>query len=374
MDPKFKELVARHLNATLLEEEQQEFAQLLRDPENLLYLAAELDARFQEEGGLDRAEAETGALIYQKIQQQLQAGRQPAPETEAPLAVPLEGGHRSRFLWVAVAAAVLLLVAAALLWQRNEPVQPPMAVQKEQKASGGALAVIRHERNTSGAAKKIQLPDGSVVVLEDKGELTYGDPWGATRDITLSGKARFTVTKDPGRPFTVTSGAVATTALGTEFSVTAFKHVPGTVVVRLYEGRVVVRAVNRANKKMRKEVYLLPGQEFVYGAVLQVKAFEERREAAEESTSEALSPESPSLPQNAEGSWYMFNNQSLEDVFHQLAALYNAKIIFTKKDVTNIYFTGRYSKSDSLETILKRIGILHDLKITKQDTAFLISK
>ena len=80
----------------------------------------------------------------------------------------------------------------------------------------------------------------------------------------------------------VRSGEISTTALGTEFSVTAFEGTD-SIIVRLYEGKVVVKAADRAVSTMKKEVYLLPGQEFVYGGQTgTIRSFKLKQTAAPE--------------------------------------------------------------------------------------------
>jgi ferric-dicitrate binding protein FerR (iron transport regulator) len=212
-----------------------------------------------------------------------------------------------------------------------------------------------------------------MIVMADKSELTYLTPFGDKRAITLTGKAHFKVAKDKTRPFTVTSGAISTTALGTEFTVTALVK---QITVRLYEGKVVVKPSERADWRMKNDVYLSPGQELIYrnDAVAFVRTFTEKKAVSKELNHDKITLDNPSIPENADGTWFMFNNQSLGQVLDQMAGFYNVKIIYNKKDVQNINWTGQYNKSDSLETILKRIGIVHNLTITKKDTAYIISK
>jgi hypothetical protein len=70
----------------------------------------------------------------------------------------------------------------------------------------------------------------------------------------------------------------------------------------------------------------------------------------------------------------MFNNQSLAQVFDQLSVMFNVEIVYNKTDIQNIFFTGKYNRSDSLENILKEIAILHNLTITKKNNAFIINR
>jgi len=281
--------------------------------------------------------------------------------------------HRLNWVrWSAVAASVILIIAVG--WNLFLPDKQAPVIVKNNEASSPSF-VERHIMNTTGHNKTVLLPDSSSVVLADKSELLYTEPFVKSRDITLIGKGYFKVTKDKTKPFTVTSSAITTTALGTAFSVTAFKNA-SSITVRLFEGKVVLKAVNRSDPRLQKDVYLLPGQEYIYNndkaGVLRSFAVKNKN-TAEQIKPVALPEDDPFIVDD-NGSWYMFNNQSLAQVLDQLATLYNVKIIYNKKDVLHIYFTARYNKTDSLETILTRIGKLNKLTIVKNDTAFIISK
>ncbi|MBD0367531.1 MAG: FecR family protein [Flavisolibacter sp.] len=282
-------------------------------------------------------------------------------------------------LWalrIAAAASILFMIGLGWKLLHNKKSDAPTVAQESSKLKDTLLAVVRHEVNTSGKEKRVQLPDGSMIVLADKSEITYREPFTNKRDIILIGKAYFKVAKDKTKPFTVISGDISTTALGTEFTVTAFENA-SRITVRLYEGKVVVKPVANGNQRLKKDVYLLPGQEFVYDSktTAQVKTFKLNDAASPEVImNEELSRDNPSVPQNAEGTWYMFNNQSLTQVFDQLAEMYKVEIVYDKKDVQNMYFIGKFDKSRSLEIILQQIGTLNNLTVTKKDSVFIISK
>ena len=327
----------------------------------------------------DRWNHFTQTVVAQNLNDSLaNRGTANAEAGEWPDTVTLEQ-HRPAGItrWLSRAAiAASLVLAVGLVWQiffRDK--QPAVVVENTVKKADSVTALVRHETNTTGKEKRIELPDGSLIVLADKSEVTYQEPFAAKRHIALTGKAWFKVAKDTTHPFMVSSGIVTTTALGTAFSVTAFDRTD-SVTIRLYEGKVVVKAASTTINKLKKPVYLLPGQEFVYdGENGKVRPFKLKQAAAtEQRISEELERDNPRIPFDEDGNWYMFNNQSLERVLHQLSALHNVKIVYNKKDIQNIDFTGKYNKSDSLETILKRIGILNNLKITKTDTAYIISK
>lgn len=276
---------------------------------------------------------------------------------------------------LAIAASVILVIGLAWMFFVKDK-QERAITSNLTKKTDNIVFVLRHEVNTSGKEKRIQLPDGSMIVLANKSEITFRQPFNTERDITLIGKAYFKVAKDKTKPFTVFSGDISTTALGTEFTVTTFKK-NNQIIVRLYEGKVVVKAVNKSNKKLKKDIYLLAGQSFVYNSQIPAKVKELKIDgifAPEKIIKQELSFDDPSLPEKIESSYFMFNNQPLAEVFDNLSALYSANIIYDKKDVESLYLIGKYNRTDSLETILKRIATVNNLKVTKENDAFIISK
>lgn len=290
----------------------------------------------------------------------------------------IQKSHRTRRIYRMVAAASVIVVAG-LIWIYSGSNKKDVQIAKTETANNSETNAItyHHEVNTTGKDKAINLADGSLITLSDNSEITYQLPFTNARNITLIGRALFKVAKDKTKPFTVTSGEVSTTALGTEFTVTTYKR-SNRVIVRLYEGKVVIRAVDKANKTMDRDVYLLPGQEFVYGAPRgdRLHRFKPGSDSAsgEIIAAEGSTHDNPSLPKNTKGNWFQFNNRPLSEVFDQLAEIYRTKIIYDKKDLKNLYFIGRYNNSDSIENILKRIGTLNHLTITNNDTAFVITR
>lgn len=104
-----------------------------------------------------------------------------------------------------------------------------------------AVSQSRTERHTAetaiGAFQKFALPDGSVAQLNTDSAIDV-DFTVTQRRVKISrGEVFFNVTKDPARPFIVTSGPVAVRAVGTAFNV----HQLGSAVeVLVTEGRVRV--------------------------------------------------------------------------------------------------------------------------------------
>jgi transmembrane sensor len=62
----------------------------------------------------------------------------------------------------------------------------------------------------------------------------------------------------------------------------------------------------------------------------------------------------------------MFNNQTLSDVFDQLALLYNVDIQYSERDLRNKYFIGKLEMKDSLSEIMRDIALLNKLSVQNQ--------
>ena len=98
-------------------------------------------------------------------------------------------------------------------------------------SSAVGLALLHHELNwppnhqepvflatTSGEKKQITLPDGSLVILGSRTELTTGHDQNPRSVLFKSGEAFFRVARDPSHPFTIVAGDGVIKVLGTEFT------------------------------------------------------------------------------------------------------------------------------------------------------------
>jgi ferric-dicitrate binding protein FerR (iron transport regulator) len=143
----------------------------------------------------------------------------------------------------AIAASVILMLGLGWIWIANRNETSPSTAKAEEQQKDIITPSLHREINNSGKDKKISLEDGSYIILSDNSEVSYALPFTATtRDITLIGKAEFKVAKDKSRPFTVFSGNISTTALGTRFVVSDYA-LSDNIYVTLYEGKVVVKYV-----------------------------------------------------------------------------------------------------------------------------------
>lgn len=279
---------------------------------------------------------------------------------------------------ITVAASILLVAAlgSGLLLKKDKAIATKyLPDRSEILIQGFEMAAD----NNSDSIKIIRLPDQSLVHLSPDSRFGYKELSGEkTRQLVLTGKARFTIYKDASRPFTVFSGDIATTALGTEFTV---DHVENEklVVVRLYEGKVVIKSSPGITDTLKSDYFLSPMQELVYDQrhhTAAVKRFGSKplsKMAAKKSGTTGL-PDNPGTPHMGRDSWFMFNNQPLDQVFKQLMEMYETNIEYPETDLSKTYLIGTFNKSDSLEHILSQIARLNDLRLIKRDNKFIIRK
>jgi transmembrane sensor len=295
-------------------------------------------------------------------------GADPGQATEDRL-YPATGRLR-RLSWTAVAASLLLVIGGWFWMTTHQSGGKGIAGSRsaadglEEAGAGGAEqagAAWIDRRNTSGKTETIVLPDGSHVKLFAHSTLRYTDSFGIVcRASWLEGEAIFTVEKDKYHPFTVYSGGLATTALGTSFGVRA-PAVADMITVKLFTGRVVVRSASALMNK-GKDVYLSPGEQVLFdnhSLLARVSRFipESGNATGKETDQQGL----------------VFNNSPLKTVFTHLSLQFHITISYKYSDIAGMNFTGSMS-TDSLPDFLRLLATMNDLDIREQPTGYIITR
>jgi ferric-dicitrate binding protein FerR (iron transport regulator) len=279
---------------------------------------------------------------------------------------PRTGRVRHFWKWAAAAAVVILVFKG---WSY---LQPGSKVPGQQLAAYHAPEASWIEKYNHGRKElMLTLPDSSKVRLLPGARMRYRAAFGkdAQRDVQITGKAFFDVAKKLDMPFTVYSEGLQTRVLGTTFEVNANPY-SDKIKIKLITGKVLVSLQGSPGIREQMDYYLSPGQELIFNkSTRDVAINSPEKHAAEEAVAKAHPVKADTI-----SNWYMFNNQSLADVFDQLSAIYNVEIDYSRQEIRNLYFIGKLEKKDSLVEIIHDIALLNHLSVTSLNGKFIIKK
>lgn len=182
--------------------------------------------------------------------------------------------------------------------------------------------------NTGNKVEKIDLSDGSFVLVHPASEVHYPRVFsGDTREVSLSGEAFFEIAKDPEHPFLVHANEVTTRVLGTSFTIKAYKE-QKEVVVAVKTGKVSVFSGADAYKQAhqaRAEVILTPNQQVVYNR--------------EEGRVTRQLVEHPDIIQANASRELVYTNAPVTQVFNALEEMYGVDIQYDEKALSGCTIT-----------------------------------
>jgi len=206
-------------------------------------------------------------------------------------------------------------------------------------AGKGAL-VYNRIQVPYGGQYQLELPDGTKVWLNAGSSLRYPVSFtGHERKVELTGEGYFEVAKNKTMPFRVQTSKQVVEVLGTHFNINAYNDDP-SVKTTLLEGSVKVTQNTMGTFKMLK-----PGQQSVLkNNELQVK---------EADTEEAVA---------WKNGLFLFNDQSLDEIMHQVSRWYDLQIVFDDVSLKTQRFGGsisRFKNVSQLLQVLESTGSVH---------------
>lgn len=220
--------------------------------------------------------------------------------------------------WWKIAAAVALLMVASVF----------LVNQFDIIGSGQEVYVEVIKTNPAGQKSKVYLPDGTIVNLNSESSITYVEDFANGRTVYLDGEAFFDVTEDPSRPFTVHSGRLSTTALGTSFNIRTYEA--SLTEVTLVTGKVKVE-----KEGTDERVYLIPGER----AALSGKNKSILKDKAD----------LQAITYWKEGVLY-FDQTNINEVISTLERWYGVEI--NARDLPDVKCSGTFQKNEYLTNIL----------------------
>lgn len=202
---------------------------------------------------------------------------------------------------------------------------------------------------SGGDIKKINLPDGSLAVLNKHTEIKYSENFKKNRNIVLKGEAYFEVVHNKKSPFTVKCGKTITKVLGTTFNVATKGN---KIEVAVFSGKVSF-SETKANSN---EVLLTKGMKGVYDSK------ESLLSAIKHDNQNIISWKTKSL---------IFKNMYLGDVVNDLKRYFEVEIEIDDNarhcSITTSYF------EPTLNEILEELKMLTKVKVKHEKDKIVIT-
>jgi ferric-dicitrate binding protein FerR (iron transport regulator) len=219
------------------------------------------------------------------------------------------------------------------------------------------FGVIRNSAETSvrqhvaeEGMSTVDLPDGSRIYLNKGAEISYSNAFKSQRSVELKGEAFFEVMSDPKNPFTVHSGEMLVTVLGTSFNVKQLEN-SSDVEVYVKTGKV------RVSLEESDQYIQLEPEEF---GIVENRALSSSKQ------------EDPNYI-----SWktkdFKFVNSALTEVLRELEESYHIVIDTEGLDLSELRITTSYS-GQSIDAILETISAAFELSVSHKENSYLLTK
>ncbi|WP_448701356.1 FecR domain-containing protein [Mucilaginibacter sp. AW1-3] len=231
------------------------------------------------------------------------------------------------------AAALLLLISSAglLLYQYKSVLYnyiDPLAYTSVEAKNGQKMTV--------------DLPDGSVIVLNQNSKLTYSNRFNQTiREVSLTGEGYFRVEKNKDKPFIVRTGQVSTKVLGTSFNIEAYPF-SKIIAVELITGKVWLTSA--AGDAHKINYILSPNQAVTYDKVSGRAEKHDVTDARNYTT--------------WENGKVTFTNTKLEEVVRRLNITFRSRIVLTDRALAAQTIYGQFGINEQPADVVKAICIL----------------
>ncbi len=318
----------------IFKENQTEWQQFLIENPDLVAIAHEAQQYILEINSIE----EEGALILNKknVWDKVLTSMHNNDDTEKPV---VKFWRRLPLKWAA--SLIITFGISWLVWHNKPKERVTYQALVESIESKNA---ITERINKDTIPLRIELEDGSTVILEKNSKLTYPNHFGSyERKVILSGDAFFEIAKNPKKPFYVYANEVVTKVLGTSFRIQAFDN-DKKVIVKVKTGKVSVfnqREINLNNPET-DALILLPNQQAVYN-----RNNENLNKRLVEEPSPIIQISTKNLPNH-------FDEAPISKVFDTLEKRYGIKIIFNEEVLSNCFITTKL-RDESLHVQLDLI-------------------
>lgn len=225
--------------------------------------------------------------------------------------------------WIQIAASILLIVTVRLTMLAY------MQRQEINTLSEQNVVICSSDYGKS----LVTLPDGTIVHLNAKSSLIYSQDFGLKdRNVKLSGEGFFEVKKNAEKKFTVGTGYMDVTVLGTKFNVYAYEN-KDLVEMSLVEGRVSITT----KREPYKDINVKPNEKVTYN--------KNTGEIRHERTDNKM-----------ETAWMdkelVFRSERLGKVFDYLSRKFAVKFNVDDEELLNDIYTGAFD-DENIESVME---------------------
>jgi len=184
-----------------------------------------------------------------------------------------------------------------------------------------------------GKSSDVELPDGSKVMLNSQSSIAYtNDNDLHQRKVRLKGEAHFHVTKNPNKPFIVSTDFFDVQVLGTTFNVKTYET-DDIHVVALQEGKVKLTLRNSTDNN---SIYLRPNQKAVFNKKTGKMTVESTDNTNETAWMKGI---------------LAFKTESLHNIKLELERKYNVQIQMNCPNIEYDSFTGSFNNQTLAEVL-----------------------
>jgi transmembrane sensor len=240
---KFWVLLSKKLSGEASAEELQELGNLITEHPEWQYAIQNLGDLWNHKAAKDFTLEEDAYMLHHHRMSEMNI-----PFGDIAERAPIAKNKRVRIKWYWAAAAIFIIAGMFFFRKIGTNKEVPVTAKE-----------VNEITTRPGSKSKVQLPDGTTVLLNAGSRLTYTKDYGKElREVSLTGEGFFDVTKNKDVPFIIHTADINIKVLGTVFNVKAYPEDKKTET-SLIRGSIEVTIKNRPNDK----IILSPSEKLV---------------------------------------------------------------------------------------------------------------
>lgn len=281
----------------------------------------------------------------------------------------------SKYLMPALRYAAVFILAFALYWL-VKPGTPRTLAITEQILSSDQFQKVTVPY---GSKTKVELPDGSVIILNSGSNLSYSSTEfnSRKRSVFLEGEGFFTVNKDTARPFYVNTHGMKLKVLGTSFNIKAYND-ENAEEATLVSGSVEIYA-GTDHKETGKPIVLKPNEKVVFnktGKLIRGKETITGNKSIEPVTLKSLKRQDDSETEviiSWKDNKLIFDNEPFGSLLVKIERWYDVDIIVNYPELYQARFTGTFDK-ETVEQVMNALSTITPFKYEIKKNQIVLNK